>query len=68
MVCGLSQIPFRTEQVEEDSCPICYVSYKAYLAEEEVAQASEHSAAVATEELGVTSLKETCGHVFCRRE
>lgn len=52
----------------DDSCPICYVSYKAFIAEEEIALASEHSAAIVTEELGVTSLNKTCGHVFCRRD
>ena len=39
----------------------------AILSEEEMALAMD-SPAYAAEELGVTKLDKTCGHVFCRKE
>lgn len=51
----------------DNCCPICFNTFLAVLASEEMALAMD-SPAVATEELGVTRLVETCGHIFCRRE
>jgi hypothetical protein len=48
-------------------CPICFNSLLAILAEEETAHAMD-SPAHAIEELGVTKLQKTCGHIFCRKE
>jgi hypothetical protein len=42
-------------------------TFLASLAEEEMAQAMD-SPAQPTEDLGVTRLIDTCGHVFCRKE
>jgi hypothetical protein len=49
------------------SCPICFLSLLAVIAEEEMADAMG-SPAHASSELGVTRLHKTCGHVFCRKE
>lgn len=48
-------------------CPICYNTFLAILAEEETAKAMD-SPAHPIEELGVTKLARTCGHLFCRKE
>ena len=48
-------------------CPICLTSLHAILAEEETATAMD-SPAHPVEELGVTRLVQTCGHIFCRKE
>ena len=48
-------------------CPICLTSLLVILAEEETASAMD-SPAHPAEELGVTRLAETCGHIFCRKE
>ena len=42
-------------------------TFLASLAEEEMAQAMD-SPAQPAEDLGVTRLIDTCGHVFCRKE
>ncbi|TFY83697.1 hypothetical protein EWM64_g319 [Hericium alpestre] len=49
------------------TCPICMNTYLAALAEEEMGLAMD-SPAHATENLGVTRLAKTCGHVFCRKD
>lgn len=51
----------------DDICPICFNSFLATLAEEEVAQVMD-SPAHPVDELGVTKLRKTCGHMFCRKE
>ncbi|KAN0097397.1 hypothetical protein V8E55_001843 [Tylopilus felleus] len=52
---------------QDDVCPICFNTFLATLAEEEVARAMD-SAAHPVEELGVTKLQNTCGHIFCRKD
>ncbi|KAN0132663.1 RING-type domain containing protein [Lactarius tabidus] len=52
---------------DDSSCSICMNTFRASLAEEEMAQAME-SPAQPAEELGVTRLIDTCGHVFCRKD
>ncbi|KAG1907248.1 uncharacterized protein F5891DRAFT_363661 [Suillus fuscotomentosus] len=51
----------------ESVCPICFNTFLAVLAEEEMALVMD-SPAHPVEELGVTRLHETCGHIFCRRD
>lgn len=51
----------------EAICPVCMNTLVAIIAEEEIAIAMD-SPAHPIEELGVTRLAKTCGHVFCRRE
>ncbi|KAI0632102.1 hypothetical protein C8Q77DRAFT_1158773 [Trametes polyzona] len=51
----------------DSTCPICLTSLLALLAEEEMALAMD-SPAHPVEELGVTRLAQTCGHIFCRKE
>lgn len=51
----------------ESVCPICLNTFLAILAEEETALVMD-SPAHPVEELGVTRLHETCGHMFCRRD
>ncbi|KAI8978687.1 hypothetical protein BD414DRAFT_444837 [Trametes punicea] len=51
----------------DSTCPICLTSLLALLAEEEMALAMD-SPAHPAEELGVTRLVQTCGHVFCRKD
>lgn len=51
----------------ESVCPICFNTFLAILAEEEMALVMD-SPAHPVEELGVTRLYETCGHMFCRRD
>jgi len=48
-------------------CPICFNTLLAILAEEETAHAMD-SPAHPVEELGVTKLQNTCGHIFCRKD
>ncbi|KAG6336602.1 hypothetical protein ID866_2478 [Astraeus odoratus] len=48
-------------------CPICYNAFLAVLAEEETAHAMD-SPAHPIDELGVTKLQKTCGHMFCRKD
>ncbi|KAH7930090.1 hypothetical protein BV22DRAFT_1116461 [Leucogyrophana mollusca] len=48
-------------------CPICFNTFLSILAEEEMALAMD-SPAHPVEELGVTKLHKTCGHLFCRRD
>jgi Uri superfamily endonuclease len=54
-------------EVTESVCPICFTQLLAVLAEEEMAVAMD-SPAHPVDELGVTRLKDTCGHLFCRKE
>lgn len=49
------------------ACPICFNAFFAVLAEEETARAMD-SPAHPVEELGVTKLQKTCGHLFCRKD
>lgn len=49
------------------ACPICFNAFVAVLAEEETARAMD-SPAHPVEELGVTRLQKTCGHLFCRKD
>lgn len=56
-----------TVYLVDSVCPICLTSLHAILAEEETAIAME-SPAHPIEELGVTRLSQTCGHIFCRKE
>ncbi|EJD01147.1 uncharacterized protein FOMMEDRAFT_169321 [Fomitiporia mediterranea MF3/22] len=51
----------------DSSCPICLTPFLAVLASEEMALAMD-SPATSTDDLGVTRLTETCGHVFCRKD
>jgi len=51
----------------DSQCPICIVPFLSLLAEEEMAQAMD-SPAHPPEELGVTRLSQTCGHIFCRKD
>ncbi|TBU62329.1 hypothetical protein BD310DRAFT_844061 [Dichomitus squalens] len=51
----------------DSTCPICLTSLLAILAEEETALAMD-SPAHPIEELGVTRLVRTCGHIFCRKD
>ncbi|KAF9226513.1 hypothetical protein BS17DRAFT_814456 [Gyrodon lividus] len=48
-------------------CPICFNTLLSILAEEETAHAMD-SPAHPVEELGVTKLQKTCGHIFCRKD
>ena len=53
---------------EADSlCPICLTPFSAILAEEEMALAMD-TPAHPVEQLAVTRFKDTCGHIFCRKE
>jgi len=53
---------------EGDSpCPVCLTPFQALLAEEETAHAMD-SPAHPVEDLGVTRLVQTCGHMFCRKD
>ncbi|KAI0761960.1 hypothetical protein BD413DRAFT_586766 [Trametes elegans] len=53
---------------ESDSqCPICLTTYRTLLVEEEMALVMD-SPAHPIEELGVTRLVQTCGHIFCRKD
>ncbi|KAH9950530.1 hypothetical protein B0H21DRAFT_722100 [Amylocystis lapponica] len=53
---------------EADShCPICLTPFHVILTEEEMALAMD-SPAHPVEDLGVTSLVQTCGHIFCRKD
>lgn len=53
---------------ETDSpCPICLTPFAAILAEEEMALAMD-TPAHPVEQLGVTRFKDTCKHIFCRKE
>jgi len=58
-----------TRMLEDSSCPICFTSYLAIIAEEEIATVMD-SPAHASEHLGVTKLSQPwqCGHMFCRKE
>jgi hypothetical protein len=51
----------------DSSCSICMNTFLASLAEEETARAMD-SPAQHAEDLGVTRLIDTCGHVFCRKD
>jgi len=52
---------------QDDVCPICFNTFLAILAEEELGHAMD-SPAHPVEELGVTKLQKTCGHIFCRKD
>ncbi|KAF8138528.1 hypothetical protein EV363DRAFT_1154679 [Boletus edulis] len=52
---------------QDDVCPICFNTFLSTLAEEEVAHAMD-SPAHSVDELGVTKLQNTCGHIFCRKD
>ncbi|KAI6003960.1 hypothetical protein EDD15DRAFT_2221594, partial [Pisolithus albus] len=56
-----------TQGGSDAACPICFNAFVAVLAEEETARAMD-SPAHPVEELGVTRLQKTCGHLFCRKE
>jgi len=45
-------------------CPICLVPFGALLAQEELANAMDSP----LDDLGVTRLAKTCGHLFCRKD
>ncbi|KAI9467038.1 hypothetical protein BJY52DRAFT_1236052 [Lactarius psammicola] len=51
----------------DSTCSICMNTFLASLAEEEMARAMD-SPAQPAEDLGVTRLIDTCGHVFCRKD
>ncbi|EMD39963.1 hypothetical protein CERSUDRAFT_112198 [Gelatoporia subvermispora B] len=51
----------------DSPCPICLTQFLALVAEEETAMAMD-SPAHPVEELGVTRLVQTCGHIFCRKD
>ncbi|KZT73785.1 hypothetical protein DAEQUDRAFT_754224 [Daedalea quercina L-15889] len=51
----------------DSSCPICLTSFSAILNEEEMALALD-TPAHPVEQLGVTRFKDTCGHIFCRKD
>jgi len=69
----ISELPSMSEQElaaagELDSpCPICFMPFSTILAEHEMAAAMD-SPAHPIEELGITKLSNTCGHIFCRRD
>jgi hypothetical protein len=63
----LTHSPPTTHSPPDASCPICFTQLLAILTEEEIAIAMD-SPAHPIDELGVTRLKDTCGHVFCRKE
>jgi len=69
----LAALPKLTEEdiialeLKDAGCPICITPFMAILAEEETAIAMD-SPAHPIEELGVTKLHQTCGHVFCRKD
>jgi len=69
----ISELPSMSEQELaaagelDSSCPICFVPFSAILAEHETAAAMD-SPAHPTEELGITRLSKTCGHIFCRKD
>ncbi|KAI0732036.1 hypothetical protein C8Q72DRAFT_820436 [Fomitopsis betulina] len=53
---------------EMDSpCPICLTPFAAIIAEEEMALAMD-TPAHPVEQLGVTRFKDTCRHIFCRKD
>jgi uncharacterized protein YbaR (Trm112 family) len=52
---------------QDDVCPICFNTFLAILAEEEIAHAMD-SPAHPVDEQGVTKLHNTCGHIFCRKD
>lgn len=51
----------------DSSCSICMTTFLASLAAEETAGAME-SPAQPVDDLGVTRLADTCGHLFCRKD
>ena len=63
------RLPYPTQSankvIAEDTCPICYNTFLAIIAEEEMAHAMESSG---VEEMGLTRLVDTCNHMFCRKE
>jgi len=69
----LEDLPFLKEEdlqsigKHDDSCPICLTPFLAILATEEIATAMD-SPAIALQDLGVTQLTQSCGHVFCRKD
>ncbi|KAA1466456.1 hypothetical protein DENSPDRAFT_34612 [Dentipellis sp. KUC8613] len=69
----IDELPRLTEEDLEangqydGSCPICMNTYLAALAEEEMSQVMD-SPAHPVENLGVTRLAKTCGHIFCRKD
>lgn len=54
-------------RVKDAACPICMTPFHAVVASEELAQAMDSPAAI-LEDMGVTRLEKTCGHMFCRKE
>ncbi|PCH40091.1 hypothetical protein WOLCODRAFT_23834 [Wolfiporia cocos MD-104 SS10] len=63
----LTEHDLQTLGQADEVCPICLNPFHALLAEEEMALAMD-SPAHPIEELGITRLKESCGHIFCRRD
>jgi hypothetical protein len=57
---------FTIHHSTDSACPICFVPFSAILAEHEMAAAMD-SPAHPIEELGITKLSKTCGHIFCRK-
>jgi len=51
----------------DSTCPICFISFSAILADHETAAAID-TPARPVEELGITKLSKTCGHIFCRKD
>ncbi|KAI0372132.1 hypothetical protein BV20DRAFT_964221 [Pilatotrama ljubarskyi] len=63
----LTESDLETLGESDSTCPICLTSLLAVLAEEEMALAMD-TPAHPVEELGVTRLVDTCGHIFCRKD
>jgi len=70
----ITKLPKLTEHdlalldLSDANCPICFVPFTSILAEEEHALAMDNSPAVVPEELGVTKLNQSCGHIYCRKD
>jgi len=63
----LSEVDLERIGQLESMCPICMNLHRVSIAEEEHAQAMD-SPALPIDDMGVTQLKETCGHIFCRKD
>lgn len=69
----ISELPYITERdlaatgELDNACPICFIPFSAILAEHEMAAVMD-SPAQPVEELGITKLSKTCGHIFCRKD
>ncbi|KZW03759.1 hypothetical protein EXIGLDRAFT_827719 [Exidia glandulosa HHB12029] len=63
----ISEDELRKIAEPDATCAICMTAFTAVIAEEELAQAMDSPAAV-VENMGVTRLHKTCGHMFCRKD